>query len=214
MALLSVQITKGGASLDVDLDALPDAMYKMALAEGLKVMLNKRMSKVGSVTKLEGDERAKAQADAMRIAEENLTKVMDGTLTTRETSSRTKVAGVVMTEARRLAKEVVKNTIRAAGMKVSHVEASQITAAANELIASDPSFLEQAEAAIESRKGKTTTDAEAAKDLLAKLGSVSESPKLVARSEKEKAERKSQLSAKQASKVAPRKAKTDHHTAH
>jgi len=45
--------------------------------------------------------------------------------------------------------------------------------------------------------------------LLQKLGGVVESPKLVAKAEKEKADKKSTLSAKQAGKVAPRKAKAE-----
>lgn len=217
MASLSIAIAKAGnATLDVDLNALPDAMYQMALAEGLKVMLNKRMSKIGSVTKLEGTEREKAHADALAIATENLNEVMAGTLKSRAVATAKKVAGVVMTEARRLAKEVVKNTIRAAGMKVSHVESSEITKAANALIAEDPSYIEQAEAAIAARKAKADPDNEspeakaAAQAKLELLGGITISEKLVKAADKAKAEKKSQLSAKQAGKVAPRKASEQH----
>jgi hypothetical protein len=197
--LVQVPIAKAGnRPIDIDIDELPDAMYRLCVAEGLKVLLNKRMSKVGSVTKLTGDDQAKAYDMAFKIAEENALQLMSGEIRVASAKSATKVAAIVMTEARRLAKEVVKNTIRAAGMKVSHVEASQITAAANELIASDPSFIEQAEVAIESRKAKTSTDKAEAEALIAKLGGVVESPKLVAKAAKDKAERKTQLSAKQA----------------
>ena len=80
-----------------------------------------------------------------------------------------------MTEARRLAKEVVKNEIRAAGMKISFVEASVITKAANELIAADPSFIENAKANIEARS--------AVKSAINIANLVHESPKLVAKAE-------------------------------
>jgi hypothetical protein len=133
----------------------------------------------------------------MAIAEENLGKVLKGEVKKGRTAGASKVSGVVMTEARRLAREVVKNEIRAAGMKVSHVEVSEITKAANELIAADPSFIETATANIEARSAKTVAIN------IANL--VHESPKLKAAAEKAKATKKATLSAKQAGKVAPRK---------
>lgn len=205
---LSIPIAKGGASITVDTDVdLADlAMYQLVIEEGLKVILNSRMSKVGSVTKLEGKEKEDANAMAMKIANENLTNLRESKLK-KKSAAGAKVAGVVMTEARRLAKEVVKSEIRAAGLKVSHVEASAITKLANELIASDPSYIETAKANIEAREAKATADKEAATAFLQKLGGVAESPKLAAAAEKAKAERKATVSAKQAGKVAPRKAK-------
>jgi len=118
----------------------------------------------------------------------------------------TKVSGVVMTEARRLAKEVVKNEIRAAGMKISHVEASEITKAANEIIASDPSYIETAQANIEARTAKVVS--------VNIKSLVHESPKLVAAAAKRKAESAVQLSSKQAGKVAPRKPKAEAQAGH
>lgn len=208
MAKLNIPITKGGASIEVDTDSMPESMYIMAMQEGLKVMLNKRMSKV-TVAKLEGEKLAEAREAAMVIARKNYEEVMAGTMKGGRVAGAAKISGVVMTEARRLAKEVVKNEIRAAGLKVSHVEASAITKLANELIASDPSYVAQATENIEKRKAKVNEDQSAALAFLQKLGGVAESPKLVAKAEKEKAEKKSTLSAKQAGKVAPRKAKAD-----
>jgi hypothetical protein len=160
------------------------------------------MSKV--LTKdLEGEKLAEAQAAALKIAEENLSNLKAGKITKARGGAKdangNKVAANVMTEARRLAKEVVKNEIRAAGMKISHVEASVITKAANELIAADPSFIENAKANIEARS--------AVKSAINIADLVHESPKLVAKAEAAKAERKTQLSAKQAGKAAPRKKK-------
>lgn len=208
MAKLNIPITKGGASIEVDTDNMPESMYLMAMQEGLKVMLNKRMSKV-TVAKLEGVKLAEAREAAMVIARKNYDEVMAGTMKGGRAAGAAKISGVVMTEARRLAKEVVKNEIRAAGLKVSHVEASAITKLANELIASDPSYVAQATENIEKRKAKVNEDQSAALAFLQKLGGVQESPKLVAKAEKEKAEKKSTLSVKQAGKVAPRKAKAE-----
>ena len=202
MATLNVPITKAGSSLSIDTDALPEESFRAVVEAGLKALLNLGMSKI--LTKgLEGDQLSAAQAAALAKATENLDnlkagKVKKGRATAKDANGN-KVSGPVMTEARRLAKEVVKNEIRAAGMKISHIEASVITKAANELIAADPSFITKATENLEARSQvKTTIN-------ISTL--VHESPKLVAKAEKAKAERKTQLSAKQAGKVAPRKSR-------
>ena len=202
MSTMNIKVTKAGKSLEVDLQELPDEAYQFVLQKGLEALLNARMSKV--LTKdLEGEKLADAQARALEIAEENLSNLKAGKITKARGGAKdangNKVAANVMTEARRLAKEVVKNEIRAAGMKISHVEASVITKAANELIAADPSFIENAKANIEARS--------AVKSAINIADLVHESPKLVAKAEAAKAERKTQLSAKQAGKAAPRKKK-------
>lgn len=200
MAILQVPITKGNGTIAVDTDAIPAEMFSLAVMEGLKVLLNKKMSKVTGLTKMSGDELAKAHADAMKIAQSNFEDLMEGNLKSgRSAKSKSGVPGAVMTEARRLAKAVVKDEIRKAGMKISHVEASEITKAANELIANDPSYIEQAKANLETRSKATP-----AIDIKAL---VSESPKLVAKANEKKAKEKANapLSAKQAGKVAPRK---------
>lgn len=198
MATLNIPVTKAGRAIEVDPDTLPDAMYRMVVEEGLKVLLNKGMSKI-TTKGLEGDDLAKAKDAAYAKGLENLEALKSGKVKKgRAASGSAKVPGVVMTEARRLAKEVVKNEIRAAGMKISHVEASEITKAANALIEADPSFIEQAKANIEARATiKSAVD-------IASLVHVS--PKLVKADEERKAAAKSQLSAKQAGKAAPRKA--------
>ena len=202
MSTMNIKVTKAGKSLEVDLQELPDEAYQFVLQKGLEALLNARMSKV--LTKdLEGEKLAEAQAAALKIAEENLSNLKAGKISKARGGAKdangNKVAANVMTEARRLAKEVVKNEIRAAGMKISHIEASVITKAANELIAADPSFIENAKANIEARS--------AVKSAINIADLVHESPKLVAKAEAAKAERKTQLSAKQAGKAAPRKKK-------
>lgn len=214
MAVLSIPITKAGnRPIEVDTQAVPDDMYNLALAEGLKVLLNKGMSKVPAAKGLEGKDLEDVKESAYLIAQANFAKLQAGQLRSGRaaatTASGAKVPGVVMTEARRLAKEVVKNEIRAAGMKISHVDASVITKAANELIAADPSFIEMAQANIEARTAKVVVGADeaatkaAALARLAELGGVEESPKLIAKAAAAKKDKP--LSAKQAGKVAPRK---------
>lgn len=224
MAILKIPVTKAGnKTIEFNTDNLPEEIYSSVMEaivfEGLKVLLNKKMSKI-STKGLEGEELVKAHTDAYKVATENASALFEGKLGTRRATSASKVPGVIMTEARRLAKEVVKNEIRAAGMKVSHVEASEITKLANEMIATDPTFIEQATANIEARTAKVTKgedDAAIKAAALAKLqalGGVHESPKLVAKAAKAKAESKAQLSSKQAGKVAPRKPKPEAHAGH
>ena len=203
MAILNIPITKAGnRPIEVDPDTLPDAMYRLALEEGLKVLLNKGMTKI-LTAKLEGEELETAQEAAYSKGLENLEAVKSGTLTKGRAAVKgkdgKKIPAAILTEARRLAKEVAKNEIRAAGMKISHVPASEITKAANAFIAADPYYLEQAAKNIEERAAKKTSV-----DIAAL---VHESPKLVEASLKAAAERKAASSAKQAGKpkAAPKK---------
>ena len=176
MAVLNIPVTKAGSKIEVDTDKLPEDAFRAVVEAGLKTLLNMSMSKI--LTKgLEGDDLAKAQSAALEKAQANLDDLLAGKVkrgrTAAKDASGNKVSGPVMTEARRLAKEVVKNEIRAAGMKISHIEASVITKAANELISADPSFIAQAQANLEARS--TVKSAVDIKSL------VHESPKLVAR---------------------------------
>lgn len=199
MAILSIPVTKAGSALSIETDDIPASMYELALKEGLKVLLNKGMSKI--VFKgLDENETAKAKADALEIGEKNLANLMAGKIKAGRAASTSKVPAAVMVEARRLAKDVVKAEIRKAGMKISLIPAKDITAAANQLIERDASFIATAKANIEARANTVVTAID--------IGSlVHEDSKLKAKADAEKAERKSQLSAKQAGKpkAAPRK---------
>ena len=205
MATLKIPVTKAGnQTLEVDTDKLPEEAYRIALEEGLKVLLNKGMSKI-TTKGLEGDDLAKAKAAALDKGRENLEAVMANKIkrgrAAAKDASGNKVPGVVMTEARRLAKEVVKNELRAADIKISHVEASEITRIANEILASEagPALIEQAKTNIEARSAKVSA--------INVASMVHVSQKLVEKAEKAKAAKKETLSAKQAGKVAPRKSR-------
>ena len=207
-SLFQVPIPKAGKgiTIEVDADQLPLEMYARALEEGLKVLLNGRMSKI-TTSKLEGEDLAKAQTAALAIATENVEKLMAGTLTKRSGSaSKTGVAREVMTEARRLAKEVVKNEIRKAGHKPSQVEAKDITAMANSLIESDPGYIEEAKENLAKRaKAPVPVDLS---------GVIQVSPRLIAKAADKKKASKEILSKTQAGKVAPRKPRVEQHTSH
>lgn len=212
MPILQIPITKAGkgVTFDVDTDLFnslladnPEAALRI-VEEGFKAILNSRMTskEFGAPSKLEGDALEAQKAAALAKAQKNLDDLVAGNLSKKAKSA--KAAGVdraVMTEAVRLAKEVVKNEIRRAGMKVSMVAAKDITAAAKVQVEQDPSYIEQAKANIAERASIQSAIN------IATL--ISEDPKKVAKAKKEAEERKAarQLSAAQAGKTEKRSAK-------
>lgn len=197
-----IPITKAGKGVfltvsDEDVNALPAEVFQMVMKEGLKVVLNSRMSKLAAPSKLEGEQLEEAKTQALEAAQKNLDDLKAGKLVKRGTGS-SKTAGVaraVMTEAMRLAKDFAKDLIRKAGMKISHVPAKDITAAAKQFVEDDPSYIERATANLAERaKLPTTVDISAL---------IKESPKLKAEAEARNAAKKEKvLSAKQSGLVA------------
>lgn len=204
MNVIFVPIVKAGkdVTLDVDTSTLSDEMYALVMAEGLKSILNSRMSKVGPVTKLEKEgktEELKVNRElALKIAQDNLTKLLAGDIKAKSKAAKSDLPREVQTEARRIAREIVKNQIRAAGGKPSHYAAKDITLAADEFIKADASIVEKAKENLANRAGiKASVD-------IASL--IKESPALVAKAKaKADANKAPGLSAKQAGMVPPRK---------
>lgn len=190
MTIINVPITKGGSTVEIDTEKLPDAVYAEIVLQGLKVLLNRGMSKITKTSTKDADE---LKALSMQAAEKNVIAVYEGTI--KFTGGKAKKAsGAVMTEARRIAKGLVKDALKEEGIKISHVAAKEITALANQLIEADPSIVETAKANLEER---------AKKPIAIDIKSlVKVDPKLVAKADAKKA--KDQLSAKQAGKVAKR----------
>ena len=195
MAIMNVPITKGKGTVQIDTDAIPEAVFAEALLQGLKVLANRGASKI---TKETYPEATEMQAAALAKANEQVEAIMSGNIKFTGGKASTKVSGAVKTEARRLAKAAVKDAIKASGGKVSHVEASEITKAAKAYLEADPAILALAEKNLAERESvpKPTSIN------LAEL--IKASPKLVAAAEAKKAEKKP-LSAKQAGMTAKRK---------
>jgi cytochrome c1 len=195
MAILTIPVTKSKTTLEVDTANLTDEVYAEIMLQGLKVLLNRGTSKITKETyPVEADLRAAAQAKA----EEQLAAVLDGTIKLTGSKAKAKESGEVMTEARRLAKNIIKDEMKRNKIKISHVEPKEITAAANELLAADPSIIETAKANLEARQATPVkVDIKAL---------IKESPKLIKAAEDKKAKAKAErpLSAKQAGKVKPR----------
>ena len=106
-----------------------------------------------------------------------------------------------MTEARRIAKNIIKDMMKRDKIKVSHVPAAEITKAANALLAVRPELVTQAEQSLAERKAIKIDTAQF------DIGQIKIDPKLVAKAEADKQAKKKDkpLSATQAGKVAPRK---------
>jgi hypothetical protein len=207
MSIVSIPIIKAGQSVDVDTDAITDNnVFGLIVMEGLKVLLNSRMAKVGSVTKLIGTELASAQTSAMNIAKENLNRILtaDAALfrgKAKAKSAESDIDPKIRTEARRIARDMVRDLLRERGLKPSKYAAKDITIAADGLIAKDPSILDQAKANLANRAAPPKAiDVEA-------LG-LKEDPKKVKEAADKAAkakEKKTTLSAAQAGKTTKRR---------
>lgn len=202
-----IALKNGAGTVEVDTAQLPDAVYREALMQGLKVIAERAMSKI---TKEAYPDEAERKGAIRAKAEANIADMYAGkTKITGETKVK-KASGAVMTEAMRLARNLVKDVMKANKIKISHVKASEITTAAKALLDSDASIIATAEANLKAR------EATPMKIDIAKLIHVD--PELVRKDEAKKAADKASkpMSAKQAGKVAPRAkgAKPTHAPAH
>lgn len=198
--LIAVPVPKGKGTITVDIAKLPSDVYREVVLQGLKVLLGRSMSKITKANLPDDEVRFN---EARVQAEKNLEAMYEGKVKITGAPKAEKVSGKVMTEATRLAREKVKQAIRDSGGKISHYKASEITAAAKEMIKADPSFIEQAKQLLEMReKGETKIDI---------MALIKADPNLVAKDEAEKAEKAKQLSAKQASIPAKRKPRPEAH---
>lgn len=197
MSVISVPVTKGKAAIEVELDQLPEDVYREMCIQGMKVLLNRGMSKITKET-YPDEEELKAAANAK--AAENLEACKEGKIRFTGSAKTKGISGVVKTEAMRLARGIVKDEIKKAGGKISHYSASDITAAAKELLEASPELIEQAKANLAERE-KTPVKIN--------ISAIPVDPKRVKAAEekaaKAKAAKAGQLSAKQAGMPAKRK---------
>lgn len=193
--IMSIPLKNGAGNVEVDTARLPDDVYREAMLQGLKVLAERSMSKI---TKEAYPDEAERKAAIKAKAEANVEDMYNGKVKITGKAAVKKASGAVMTEAMRLARNLVKDAMKANKIKISHVKASEITAAAKALLDADPSILATAEANLKAR------EATPVKIDITKL--VHTDPGLVAKDEAKRAAAKADkpLSAKQAGKVAPR----------
>lgn len=209
----SIPITKvKGQAVDVDFDALPIEVYKEMLYLGAKEYINSvKMSKIGAgLTKLSGTELTKAHDAIIAQAKANAEAMETGKdFKFHGAKSETKVSGAVQTEAMRLARNLVKDAMKKAGMKISHTPASEITAAAKQVLTNMPDLYKTAEANLKARAETPVKGID-----ITKL--VKADPELVKKADAAKAAKKrtAPLSVKQAGMVAPKQKPQPTATAH
>jgi hypothetical protein len=186
-----IQVTKAKQTLEVHSKDLPDHVYQYALELGLKTLLNRGQTTITKASIPNEDQR---QAAALAKAEETLEAMYAGKIRIVGGAKADKVPREVTTEAMRVARNVVKDELKKNNIKISHVEASEITKAAKALLAADPSYLDNAREEIERRaRTKVAIDVKAL---------VPVSQKRVAAEKAKKAEKV--LSAAKAGQVATR----------
>lgn len=184
MAIVQVPVSKGKATIEVNTDQLPDEFFQAAVLLGLKEMVNRGMSKITGSSIPDEAERKEA---AMAKAAENVQAIYDGDtkkIRLPSGAKAKKASGKIMTEARRIARNAVKDMIKQAGGKVSHYEAKEITAGANALLESEDgeAIMAEAKANVEAREAKQIK--------LDLVKTMHVSPKLVAADEARKASKK------------------------
>lgn len=205
MTILQIPVTKAGnKTIAVDTDTLHEKVYVAALASGIKTLVNGGATKLANVKDATTDEeKADFEAKAVAKAEERVAQMIAGTLKIGRAAAVKGPSAQVITEARRLARDLIRQAIKDAGGKVSHYSASEITSHANALLNdpdSGPGLITKAEENLEART-KSNIKIDASK--------IKEDPELVAKAEKAKQEKKAGvLSAAKAGKVAPRISKT------
>ena len=195
--VFSVPVVKSGSAkltVVVDTTIMPDRFYVYALKEGLKTLAN---GGAGKITKEAYPDDAERFEAARALAASRVEQMYaDKLKLAGEKAAAKGEDSKTMTEARRIARDIVKDELKKAGLKVSHYAASEITTAANELIEADPAILQTAKANLEKRgSGKVGGI----------LGHLKADPKLVAKAEEAKvakAANKVPLSAKQAGMTA------------
>lgn len=205
--MITITLKNGAGTVEVDTAAIPLPIYHEALMLGIKAIAERAMSKI--TKEAYPDETQRKEAIKAK-AEKNIQDMYDGKTKLSGQPRTKKASGAVMTEAMRLARNLVKDAMKANKIKISHVKASEITAAAKALLEQDPSIVTTAEANLAAR------EATPIKINVASLIKVD--PTLVAKDEAKKAKAKADkpLSAKQAGKVAPRAkgSKPQAHAAH
>jgi hypothetical protein len=145
---LKIPVVKAKGFVEVSTGDLPEHVYREALVQGLKVLVNRGMTKL---TKEAYPDPEKLKEAAMEAAEKTLQNMYDGKIRIMGGAKSDKVPREVMTEARRIARNLVKEELKRSGIKVSYVESSEITKAANALMAEQPAIMRQAEEEVERR---------------------------------------------------------------
>jgi len=151
-SILTVKLKGGVGEVEVDVSKIVDMeVYQHIFQAGLEAIINKvGMSKIASgITKKSGEAKAEAEKAVREQAHKTIQAMYDGDLKGAKTA--TKRTGAVQTEAMRLAKALVKDTLRSNGYKIGAFEAKEITAYAKDVLAANPELYKKAEENLKAR---------------------------------------------------------------
>jgi hypothetical protein len=151
-----IKVAKAGQDVEIIWNELSDEVKMHIIEHGFSKVLNAATAKVTKTTQPDAE---KLKAEAYNLAMKKLDALKRGEVGRKKASKGP--GGKVMTEARRLAKIIVKAAIKEQGGKISDYEAKEITEAANQYIEENPQIVADAEASIkraEALAGKGTID--------------------------------------------------------
>jgi hypothetical protein len=149
---LRIPVVKAkGEFLDLDVDNLPIHVYRELLIQGGKVVLNRGQTKITKAAYPNPDE---LRAAALEKAQETLQAMYAGKIRIVGGSKSDKVSREVMTLARNKARAVAKKQIKDQGLRLGLFSGKDITAAANAMIAADPSYIAEAQAEWETAQNR------------------------------------------------------------
>ena len=196
--IVTFALKNGAGDVEVDTAKLPDDVYREALMQGLKVIAERGMSKMTKEA-YSDDPTGQSRLAAIKAkAEANVQDMYDGKVKITGAKTVKKASGAVMTEAMRLARNLIKDAMKANKIKISTVKASEITKAAKAYIETNPGIIATAEANLKAREETPMT--------IDIKSLIKVDPELVAKDEAKKAKAKADkpLSKAQAGRVAPR----------
>ena len=147
-----IPIVKAKDVVIIESSALPDDVYNEALYLGLKALANRGQSDVTGSNFPDEQERAE---QAAAIATKTVADMYEGKVRKSSGSKSSVGKGELAQEANRLAKIYVKAELKEAGLRVSLIKPAEINKLAKEMIANDPTIMEEAKVNITKRKEKT-----------------------------------------------------------
>src|SRR3974390_3104147 len=183
-----------------DVGSIDEDSWNQIVALGLKTsLMSKGMSRIKpGITKLEGKDLDDRKAAMLEQSGKNKEAIFNGTFFKKKAKEK---KGALQTEALRLAKAIAMDILRANGIAPSKLKASDQTAAAKRVLENRPELFETARANLAKREEAT----KGASLDLAMLGiTVTEANRAKPRKAKAKPKAEGQISAAQASRVAPR----------
>lgn len=201
--IVKVTLRAGGGEVEVDTSKVEMAAYEAIFAAGLKHFIDKAGDKIAKgITKLSAEEQVKAKAELVSQALKTVQSMYDGNLKTGRAKAKT--SGAEQTEAMRLARALVKDTLRQNGYKVGAFSAKQHTDMAKEILADNPSLYAKARENLAQRAEMPVKGLDVKAMLGERFGdeTLKAKPKVPPKP-KAKGD-KAPLSAAQAGKVAPR----------